>query len=848
MRIKQGRKWFIQPGVKREKRSIKVKKKIDFNPKKMSRNRKMNKKVNRIITVNKHKRIARNKKDKKLYVWFLMGVLCLLGIGAVLLTFLRSKQKDEPVEDIDNLPLPEIKAQTDGQEKEVRRLAEEEKQETVQEIQERKKKRSTGAAGSILYLLLVLGICIVPLLLFWLRPVETTAENRTMAVLPEIWTAEGFNWNVLSEAGAYFTDHFFLRQEMVSINAGIRSEVFGISPVEDVIVGENGWLYYAATLDDYQHKNSISERMLFNAAHNTALMQEYTEGLGKTFVFTIAPNKNSLYDENMPKRLRYQVAEKSDAQRLLPWLVRENVNYVDLFALFEEQEETLYYARDSHWNEKGAVMVYHALLDVCGKQHETFEGAEPIQNKDYFGDLGVMLFPVGGSPEVRLQYPVEDTWYYVEGEKAEDQFVRTANEKGEGNLLMYRDSFGNSLLPYMAQTFSQTVFSRQMPYAMSDLVTYEPDILIVEKVERQLPTLGKVPPVMGAPIRETEKAFVMAKSTAATVNVSKEGSYWKLEGLADPAYMDTDSRIYVEVDDGGGAKLYEAFCVSSADTKDGSTNDYGYILYVAETQISEDVSQIRIRVITEQEEAMQVLRESKLYVIQNGTVDGSVKLDQEAAEADKDQEEAVKENSEGTDKEIDRETGTEGAAGASKTEAAAEAAGKTTEKQAVNAQKAEEIQTEAGTQATQGQTSTGTQPVQSKITTKAQATEAPKVSQAQPESQAHKGAGIQPELQVQQEAELQPGSQVQQGAEFQPESQVQQGAGIQPEPQAQRGAELQLEPQVQQEAETQAQTAVQQQTQQTVTEVSRIYMEDCGSDSGYWVITYSDGHVEYVDD
>lgn len=758
----------------------------------------------RDIKFNRNKRIAKKKKDKKLYVWFLMGALCLLGIGVAILAFFRSKKKDEPVKDIAGFLLPEIETQEDGQEKEAGRQAEEENQKADSEkdqkegrrkeqeaVQERQTKKAARAVGSILYLLLVLGICIVPLMLFWFWPAETTAENRTMAALPEVWTAEGFNWNVLSEAGAYFTDHFFLRQEMVSINAGIRSEVFGVSPVEDVIVGENGWLYYSATLDDYQHKNGISERALFNIAHNTALMQEYTEGLGKTFVFTIAPNKNSLYGENMPERMRYQVAQKSDAQRLLPWLVRENVNYVDLFALFGEQEEILYYARDSHWNEKGAVMVYHALLDASGKQHETYEGAQPQQQADYFGDLGVMLFPVGGIPEVRLQYPVGDTWRYVEGQEVEDPFIRTENEKGKGNLLMYRDSFGNSLLPYMAQTFSQGVFSRQVPYAMSDLVTYEPDILIVEKVERQLPTLGKVPPIMNAPIRETGKVFVAVENTAATVSLSKEGSYWKLEGLADSDWMDTDSRIYVEVDDGGGAKLYEAFCVSGTDTKDGSANDYGYILYVSETQAAGDT--FYIRVLMEQEEAMIVLLEGKICALQDGLIDSEVKSDWEASEG-ADGEEAVKENSEETDrKEIDKDTEAEG--DAEENEAVEDGKeGNALGEQTPKAGESTEENTKQNENKTpaRDQKNAGKRSAKSQSTTDTQAVRDQKTEEVQTEAQS------QTEAQAQTEA--------------------------------------------------QDQTAAQQQGQQAVTEVSRIYMEDCGSDSGYWVITYSDGHVEYVDD
>lgn len=473
-----------------------------------------------------------------------------------------------------------------------------------------KVRKVIGRSGYGLYFVLILGICMIPLLFLPFRPGGGAAENRTMASLPELKTSEGFNWNYLPEIGAFFTDHFAFRQEMVAANSGIRAEIFGVSPVEDVIVGKNGWLYYAATLDDYQHKNSVSERMLFNIAHNTALMQEYAESLRKTFVFTVAPNKNALYDENMPDRLQFKVAKESDAKRLLPWLVRENVNYVDLFELFGEKKEVLYYARDSHWNEEGAVMVYNALLDAGGKPHEIYGDSEPVQRMDYFGDLSRMLFPVGGEPEGRLEYPGADTWRYAEGETVEDRFIRTENEAGEGTLLMYRDSFGNSLLPYMASAFSEAVFSRQVPYPMSDLATWDPDLLIVEKVERHLPTLGTVPPLMGAPLRKSEKMSTPVKSTAATVQLSKEGSYWKFEGMADPAYMDTDSRIYMEVNDGSGAKLYEAFCVSRTDAEKGITNDWGYILYISEILV--DGNTFEVRVMTEREESMEVLLQEEL--------------------------------------------------------------------------------------------------------------------------------------------------------------------------------------------------------------------------------------------
>lgn len=542
-------------------------------------------------------------KKKKKYVKYGVCLAFILAVCILLaaLLYFRKKKKAEGETAREN---------TGGKGKAKRETVERKQTKKDKNRREGRAKKAIERSVHGLYFVLVLGICIIPLLFLPFRPGTGTRENRTMASLPKLETSDGFNWNYLSEAGDFFTDHFAFREEMVALNSGIRAEMFGVSPVEDVIVGKNGWLYYAATLDDYQHKDSVSERMLFNIAHNTALMQEYAESLGKTFVFTVAPNKNTLYDENMPDRLRFQAAEESDAERLLPWLVRENVNYVDLFDLFGKKEEVLYYARDSHWNEKGAVMVYNALLDAGGSPHERYEDSEPAQRTDYFGDLSGMLFPVGGEPESRLEYSVSDTWYYAEGETVEDRFIRTENAEGEGNLLMYRDSFGNSLLPYMASVFSQAVFSRQVPYPMSDLVMWDPDLVIVEKVERHLPTLGTVPPLMSAPLRESEKTCVPAQNTDATVKLSKEGSYWKFEGTADSAYMDTDSRIYVGVNDGSGWKLYEAFCVSAMDAEKGITDDCGYMLYLSEVLVNGNT--FEVQVMTEQEEIMTILLREKL--------------------------------------------------------------------------------------------------------------------------------------------------------------------------------------------------------------------------------------------
>lgn len=486
----------------------------------------------------------------------------------------------------------------------------------MEDTLEKKRPSGTQESGSwwrILYIVAVIGICLVPLAGMGVHATTQTTENKALAELPVLFDGAGPNPDFLSEAGLWFTDHFAFRQELVAADAALRSALFGVSAADNVICGTNGWLYYEATLDDFQHRNGVSERMLFNMAHNMALMQEYTELLGKTFVFTIAPNKNSLYGENMPERYQYTVAQESDAERLIPWLEKEGVHYVDLFSLFEAQGEVLYYARDSHWNQKGALLAYNALLDACGIEHETWEAEAYDSVCDYYGDLNLMLYPVGAVPEEEIHFQKEFTYRYGrDGATVEDTLIQTFCDGGTQNLLMYRDSFGNSLLPYMAEHFANGTFSKVVPYPMTDLITAEPDVVIVEKVERHLPTLGEVPPQMSGMTRQLEGERESALGNA-SFSMKKEGSYLKMSGIVQEGCMEPEGRIYVEVDNGEGAQIYEAFCVRL--TENGASSDYGFLLYLS--QLYDNGNDMQVRVLTEAADRLQVLYEGQMKSAQN---------------------------------------------------------------------------------------------------------------------------------------------------------------------------------------------------------------------------------------
>ena len=263
------------------------------------------------------------------------------------------------------------------------------------------------------YSVLFFGVCLTPLVGMGLTKEEASSENRTLSAFPALKTEEGLNVNWLSDAGDYFQDHFAFRNELVTANALVNGKIFQVSTASGVIQGTDGWLYYKDSLDDYLGINQLSDRGLFNVAHTLSMMQKNFTARGKKFLFTVAPNKNSLYGEHMPYYDSLKVAEVNNLARLTPILEKEGVNYTDLKSLFEAQDEVLYHERDSHWNNKGAALAADAIMTDLVKMHDSYKDEAYEVRTDHIGDLDKMLYPKALTPEDEVYYDKTTTFAYV---------------------------------------------------------------------------------------------------------------------------------------------------------------------------------------------------------------------------------------------------------------------------------------------------------------------------------------------------------------------------------------------------------------------------------------------------
>lgn len=358
--------------------------------------------------------------------------------------------------------------------------------------------------------------------------------NEQLSKKPVLIQGDG-SWNpdFLGDVMTWFSDHFFLRQELISLDNWISAKLFRTSGSDSVILGENGWLYYADTLPDYSYTNGDAH--VYEAAKNLALMAEYCRENGKEFLFALAPNKNSLYPENMPQWI-YEDG-KSNRSLLFGMLEREGIPYVDLFAAFRGEDEVLYFAHDSHWNSKGAALGADLINAAFGKQ-TGYYGSAFTPGEAHQGDLYSMLYPAFRDGELDPGYSGELNFSYTGSGKSPDSITLETASEGTGRLLAYRDSFGNLLYPYLADSYGEAYFSRSTVYDL----TREADFVLIELVERNMEYLATYIPVMPSPAREIDMGN-KAEGTAAltrTKGKAPEGCVqWKgtLELRAEEVYV-----------------------------------------------------------------------------------------------------------------------------------------------------------------------------------------------------------------------------------------------------------------------------------------------------------------------
>jgi hypothetical protein len=213
----------------------------------------------------------------------------------------------------------------------------------------------------------VLGVAL-PLCLFSSRPWTDPQELRTSASSPALPQ----NWPELlaypSAFENFFDDHFGLRKKMLALRSGIDLRLFHRSSTPKVLVGRNDWLFYTSdkSVEDYRGDQPLTQEEL--SQWETALRERRDSARSHgvaSYRFVVAPNKQSIYPENMPSSVVRAPHDHMD--ELVGYLAGKGEQswLTDLRpSLWSRKEQaTLYHPLDAHWNALGAYIDYRAMID-----------------------------------------------------------------------------------------------------------------------------------------------------------------------------------------------------------------------------------------------------------------------------------------------------------------------------------------------------------------------------------------------------------------------------------------------------------------------------------------------------
>ena len=429
-----------------------------------------------------------------------------------------------------------------------------------------------------IYLLIFLVILLIPSIGMFIFG-ASESENGEELTMPVIYSEEeGINKEYLQQLGSLFESRFALRQQMVTLYSGITGKIFHYSSMSGVITGEGDWLFFNDTLGDYQRTNILTDRQLHNAVRHLELVNEYCDNNGIEFMFVIAANKNTLYPEYMPY---YLVPGDGPSNRdlLRGMLADTEVDFIDFgnYDAFLDDGAVYYYHRDSHWNNVGAAIASDAILSGLNVPHHDYSGDEVTAGELHQGDLEQMIYPSDAATERDTVFAVMPAFTYDVPVESNFDFRISTSSSGEGNLLMYRDSFGSALLPFMAEPFGNAFFSRSNSCQINDFMAQSPGHLVIEKAERFISQLCTSPSRLPAPARELPGNAVMIE--VADLNAAEAGDFVTVTGTLPEESYEADSLIYIV----SGGMCFEACPVS-----DLSTGAEGFQALLEKNSVSTD--------------------------------------------------------------------------------------------------------------------------------------------------------------------------------------------------------------------------------------------------------------------
>ena len=298
----------------------------------------------------------------------------------------------------------------------------------------------------------------------------------------------------LGDAERRFEAAFPFRKPYWRVHNRIRHALFGAYPAS-VVSGQNGWWFYRSeAAEDGPGLNDRAGRAVPSAAEVErwrAVLERrraWLAGLNVIYVPVIAPNKHTIYPDQLPAGLlREQGETRLDRfmRAVGPW----PSGLLDLRPplLAARRRGEVYLLTDTHWNDEGAYVAYAAIVAAV----RTALPSTPFFEQTCFaavreafrGDIVTMASLAVEEAVVRLR---PDPMRCVE--------ERAVAQLGGPAILLFGDSYAARLSPFLQQSARRFAAAERL-FGQADVLAFRPDVVVHEIAERHLDAMfDEAPP------------------------------------------------------------------------------------------------------------------------------------------------------------------------------------------------------------------------------------------------------------------------------------------------------------------------------------------------------------------
>lgn len=309
---------------------------------------------------------------------------------------------------------------------------------------------------------------------------DAVSDASTEAAAPSEEAAKQPSFTTIQNSINNFINGLFGRTKLIAFNTELTSLLTGGSYIEStqVLMGKNSMFFYKTELDghpiwDYMGINHFSDEELEAIEANLTATREHLAEKDIEFYAMCVPNKEIIYEENMPDTIA-RVDEVSRGEQLAAYL-RENTDLTFVYPketlLDNKDKAQLYYLTDSHCNQKGAFVNMQEFFKEVYGTHAELDSVRFDENAtDFAGDLAGMA---GLSDKYKI-----DTVYAFDKDSADSE------QYHDQVLLFVGDSFGGFLSAICKGYYKEVYWEHPDDFKYSMYEEYDPDVVIWERAER----------------------------------------------------------------------------------------------------------------------------------------------------------------------------------------------------------------------------------------------------------------------------------------------------------------------------------------------------------------------------